>query len=95
MYLYTLKILHFISKLNFVAHGVKLVFWNLFAPMFLMWSDKSFINWKHNIFSSIKARGGGGGGGGGGKSFKKPKKLLFPKSIHFLTTEILLPLIYL
>ena len=39
--------------------------------------------------------GGGGGGGGGGKSFKKPKKLLFPKSIHFLTTEILLPLIYL
>ena len=34
-------------------------------------------------------------GGGGGKSFKKPKKLLFPKSIHFLTTEILLPLIYL
>ena len=32
---------------------------------------------------------------GGGKSFKKPKKLLFPKSIHFLTTEILLPLIYL
>ena len=23
MYLYTLKILHFISKLNFVAHGVK------------------------------------------------------------------------
>ena len=38
---------------------------------------------------------GGGGGGGGGKSFKKPKKLLFPKSIHFLTTEILLPLIYL
>ena len=38
----------------------------------------------------VKARGGGGG-----KSFKKPKKLLFPKSIHFLTTEILLPLIYL
>ena len=36
----------------------------------------------------VKARGGG-------KSFKKPKKLLFPKSIHFLTTEILLPLIYL
>ena len=33
--------------------------------------------------------------GGGGKSFKKPKQLLFPKSIHFLTTEILLPLIYL
>ena len=33
--------------------------------------------------------------GGGGKSFKKPKKVLFPKSIHFLTTEILLPLIYL
>ena len=23
MYLYTLKILHYISKLNFVAHGVK------------------------------------------------------------------------
>ena len=37
---------------------------------------------------NVKARGGG-------KSFKKPKKLLFPKSIHFLTTEILLPLIYL
>ena len=34
-------------------------------------------------------------GGGGGKSFKKPKKLLFPKSIHFLTREILLALIYL
>ena len=44
----------------------------------------------HYNLSLIKARGGGGG-----KSFKKPKKLLFPKSIHFLTTEILLPLIYL
>ena len=48
------------------------------------------------ITSSMTLRPeGGGGGGGGGKSFKKPKKLLFPKSIHFLTTEILLPLIYL
>ena len=60
-------------------------------------SEKSMLNDRYTLYNVhlylliciIKARGGGG------KSFKKPKKILFPKSIHFLTTEILLPLIYL
>ena len=59
-------------------------------------SSLGLLNLPGSLAKGVKARGGGVGGGGGGvRASKNRKKLLFPKSIHFLTTEILLPLIYL